>query len=107
VGDAALVDSARPVTYVSENGYRQWFSLQLPRRSPVFHLGFELQYGFCGRCETRAGRHAARLLQRRALLNTSQPIGEVARDSGFNDSTHFARKFRRRFGRPLGAPPEI
>jgi AraC family transcriptional regulator, positive regulator of tynA and feaB len=47
--------------------------------------------------------HAARLLQRRALLNTSQPIGEVACDSSFNDSTHFARKFRRRFGHPPGA----
>ena len=39
---------------------------------------------------------------RRALLNTSQPISEVAYDSGFSDYTHFARKFRRRFGRPSG-----
>jgi AraC family transcriptional regulator, positive regulator of tynA and feaB len=54
--DAALIHSARPVTSVSENGYRQWFSLQLSRRSLVSHLGFEPQYGFCGRCETCAGR---------------------------------------------------
>ena len=47
--------------------------------------------------------HAGRLLQRRALLNTSQPISEVAYDSGFSDYTHFARKFRRRFGHPPGA----
>jgi AraC family transcriptional regulator, positive regulator of tynA and feaB len=47
--------------------------------------------------------HAARLLHRRALLNTSQPISEVAYDSGFSDYTHFARKFRRRFGHPPGA----
>jgi AraC family transcriptional activator of tynA and feaB len=43
--------------------------------------------------------HAARLLHRRAFLNTRQPISEVASDSGFSDYTHFARKFRRRFGR--------
>src|ERR1700726_3069828 len=55
VGDAALVDSARPVTYVSESSYGH-FALQLPRRSLVSHLGFEPQDGFCGRCETRAGR---------------------------------------------------
>jgi AraC family transcriptional regulator, positive regulator of tynA and feaB len=56
VGDVAFVDSARPVTYVSENGYGQWFSLQLPRRSLVSHLGFEPQYSFCGRSETRTAR---------------------------------------------------
>ena len=183
------------MTYVSENGYGQWFSLQLPRRSLASHLGFEPQYGFCGRSDTRAARllfqlildavhdedstsasaerymqlaiydlvgalfaesdlpvvsshtdklftrvssiikdhfadpdfgpsevaaeagislrylqklftarnstcthfihsvrldHAARLLHRRALLNTSQPLSEVAYDSGFSDYTHFA-----------------
>ena len=55
VGDAALVDSARPVTYVSESSYGH-FALHLPRRSLVSHLGFEPGDGFCGRCETRAGR---------------------------------------------------
>jgi AraC family transcriptional activator of tynA and feaB len=30
VGDVALVDAARPVTYVSENGSDHWGSLQLP-----------------------------------------------------------------------------
>jgi AraC family transcriptional regulator, positive regulator of tynA and feaB len=208
VGDVAFVDSARPVTYVHENGDGQWFSLQLPRRSLVSHLGFQPQYSFCGRSETRAARllfqlvldavhdedatsataepymqlaiydllgalftesdlpvvsshtdklftrvtsiikdrfadpdfgpcqvaaeagislrylqklftarnstcthfihsvrldHAARLLHRRSLLNTSQPLSEVAYDSGFSDYTHFARKFRRRFGHPPGA----
>jgi AraC-like DNA-binding protein len=47
--------------------------------------------------------HAARLLQRRALLSTRQPISQIAYASGFNDYTHFARQFRRRFGHPPGA----
>ena len=44
--------------------------------------------------------HAARQLHRRRLLNTSQPISEIAYASGFSNYTHFARQFRRRFGHP-------
>jgi AraC family transcriptional regulator, positive regulator of tynA and feaB len=47
--------------------------------------------------------HAARLLHRRATLNTCQPIVEIAYDSGFSDYTYFARIFRRRFGHTPGA----
>jgi AraC family transcriptional regulator, positive regulator of tynA and feaB len=47
--------------------------------------------------------HAARLLHRRAFLNTSQPLSEIAYACGFNDYTHFARKFRHRFGSSPGA----
>jgi AraC-like DNA-binding protein len=47
--------------------------------------------------------HAARLLQRRALLNTHQSISQIAYASGFNDYSHFALQFRRRFGHPPGA----
>jgi AraC-like DNA-binding protein len=47
--------------------------------------------------------HAARLLHRRALLGTGQPLSEIAYDCGFRDYTHFARKFRHRFGYPPGA----
>lgn len=50
--------------------------------------------------------HAAHLLHRRAFLDTNQPISEIAYDSGFVDYGHFARRFRRRFGRPPGARPE-
>jgi AraC family transcriptional regulator, positive regulator of tynA and feaB len=46
--------------------------------------------------------HAADLLQRRALLNTRQPISQIAYASGFSDYTHFARQFRRRFGHSPG-----
>jgi AraC family transcriptional activator of tynA and feaB len=47
--------------------------------------------------------HAARLLHRRALLGTSQPLSEIAYGCGFRDYTHFARKFRQRFSCAPGA----
>ena len=47
--------------------------------------------------------HAARLLHRRASLGTGQPpLSQIAYACGFRDYTHFARKFRRRFGYPPG-----
>jgi AraC-like DNA-binding protein len=210
VGDVALVDAARPVTYFANNGSEPWntVTLNLPRESLVSHLGFDPPGGICRRGVTTAGRllfelirntdkaegsafspadsymqlavydlvgalfapsdpwpvsryadklfarirgvikdrfadpdfgpsevaaeagislrylqklftergstcsefvyslrldHAARLLHRRALLNTSQPLSEIAYTCGFSDYTHFARKFRRRFGHPPGA----
>jgi AraC family transcriptional activator of tynA and feaB len=210
VGDAVLIDSARPGTYVSEAPCGQWTSirLQLPRQSLLSHLGFEAPGGLCGRGGTAAGRvlfdlvrdadasdgptsspadsymqlavfdlvgalfappdpwpvsrhagklfarvrsvikdgfadpdfgpcqvaaeagislryvqklftghgstcsefiyshrldHAVRLLQRRELLGTGQPLSEIAYACGFRDYTHFARKFRHRFGYAPGA----
>jgi AraC-like DNA-binding protein len=47
--------------------------------------------------------HAARLVNRRASLGTNQPLSEIAYACGFRDYTHFARKFRHRFGHPPGA----
>jgi len=47
--------------------------------------------------------HAARLLRRRESLGSGQPLSEIAYACGFRDYTHFARKFRRRFGHPPGA----
>src|SRR4029077_1300281 len=56
--DVALVDAARPVTYVSENGSGHWGSLQLERRSLMSHLGLE------PRCPSRrSGAVAARPLR--------------------------------------------
>lgn len=40
--------------------------------------------------------HAAQLLNRRP--GKAQPLSEIARACGFRDYTHFARKFRHRFG---------
>jgi AraC-like DNA-binding protein len=47
--------------------------------------------------------HAARLLGRRESLRNAQPLSEIAYARGFHDYTHFAGKFRRRFGHPPGA----
>ena len=47
--------------------------------------------------------HATRLLYRRASLGTNQPLSEIAYACGFRDYTHFARKFRHRFGYSPGA----
>jgi AraC family transcriptional activator of tynA and feaB len=55
VGDVALIDAARPVTFLSRQRNTQWLSLRLPRKSALFHLGFEPKGGL-GRHETRAGR---------------------------------------------------
>jgi AraC-like DNA-binding protein len=55
VGDVALIDSARPVTYIND-GHEQWLSLQFPRQSLTSHLGFEPQGGLRGRPGTCAGR---------------------------------------------------
>jgi AraC family transcriptional activator of tynA and feaB len=42
--------------------------------------------------------HAARLLERRAMMKTGQPLSTIAHACGFRDYTHFARGFRHRFG---------
>jgi AraC family transcriptional regulator, positive regulator of tynA and feaB len=47
--------------------------------------------------------HAARLLHRRESLRSGQLLSEIAYACGFNDYTHFARKFRYRFGHAPGA----
>jgi AraC family transcriptional activator of tynA and feaB len=55
VGDAALVDSARPVTYLSEHAFGH-LALKLPRRSLVSHLGYNPQGGISSRGGSAAGR---------------------------------------------------
>jgi AraC family transcriptional regulator, positive regulator of tynA and feaB len=62
VGDVALIDSARPVTYLND-GREQWLSLQLPRQPLVSHLRVEPQDGFCGRARTGVGRLLYQLIR--------------------------------------------
>jgi AraC family transcriptional regulator, positive regulator of tynA and feaB len=47
--------------------------------------------------------HAARLIERRALMKTGQALSEIAYACGFRDYTQSARGFRRRFGITTGA----
>lgn len=47
--------------------------------------------------------HAAQLLNRRS--GKAQPLSEIAYGCGFRDYTHFARKFRHRFGYAPGSHP--
>src|ERR1700727_2970726 len=52
-GDVVLLDSTRPVTFISPaQDSAQWLGLQLPRRNLVSHLGFEPQGGVCVRRQT-------------------------------------------------------
>jgi AraC family transcriptional regulator, positive regulator of tynA and feaB len=46
--------------------------------------------------------YAAHLLHRRASLATDQPLSDIAHACGFADYTHFARKFRHRYGQAPG-----
>jgi AraC family transcriptional regulator, positive regulator of tynA and feaB len=64
-----------------------------------------LQKLFAARGSTFSGHvyslrldYAARLLQRRAFVKSSQPLSSIADASGFRDYAYFARSFRRRFG---------
>jgi AraC-like DNA-binding protein len=208
VGDVAILDAARPISYFAGNSGEAWntLTLNLPRRSLASHTGFDPHGGSCQRSGTPAGRllfelirgagsgeqpsspcahylelavydlvgalftpseprlssrhtgklfarirdiiragftdpdfgpstaaaeggislryvqklftergstcgefiyslrldHAARLIQRRELLGTGQPLSEIAYVCGFRDYTHFARRFRHRFGYPPG-----
>jgi AraC family transcriptional activator of tynA and feaB len=55
VGDVALVDAARPMTYLTRFRSPQWLTLRLPRKSVRSHFGFEPQ-GAVSRQRTRASR---------------------------------------------------
>jgi AraC family transcriptional activator of tynA and feaB len=58
VGDVALIESARPVTYVNNGQEKQWLVLQLPRRRLISALGFEPR----GRLRGQSGARVSRLL---------------------------------------------
>jgi AraC family transcriptional regulator, positive regulator of tynA and feaB len=80
-GDVVLLDSRRPVTFVSavQPPYGQWLGLQLPRQNLVSYLGFEPQGGACGRRQAQA----ARLLCQLALDPVSDADPALASDDNF------------------------
>jgi AraC family transcriptional regulator, positive regulator of tynA and feaB len=56
-GDVVLLDSTRPVTFISPaQDSAQWLGLQVPRQKLASHLGFAPQGGACGRRQTQAAR---------------------------------------------------
>src|SRR6201992_4195332 len=56
-GDVILLDSTRPVTFISPAQDRaKWLGLQVPRQNLASHLGFAPQGGACGRRQGAAAR---------------------------------------------------
>jgi AraC-like DNA-binding protein len=56
-GDVVLLDSTRPVTFISPaRDSAQWLGLQVPRQNLTSHLGFEPQGGVCGPRQVQASR---------------------------------------------------
>ena len=79
-GDVLLLDSTRPVTFISPAQDRaQWLGLQVPRQNLVSHLGFAPQGGACGRRQAQA----ARLLCQLALDPASDAEPALASTDGF------------------------
>lgn len=85
VGDVALVDAARPVTYSADSGSEPWntVSLSLPRRPLVAYLGFEPQSGLYRRSGTQAGRLLLDLIRTAgdgegSALSPSDPYMQLA-----------------------------
>src|ERR1700761_5843059 len=80
-GDFVLLDSTRPVTFISKAhpGSAQWLGLQVPRQNLASHLGFEPQSGVCGPRQ----KQAARLLYQLAL----DPVGDA--ESAFAPADRF------------------
>jgi AraC family transcriptional activator of tynA and feaB len=72
VGDVALVDAARPVTYLSRFSSPQWLTLRLPRKSVRSHFGFEPQGGV-SRQRTRASRLLFDLIRDADMEPTRSP----------------------------------
>jgi AraC family transcriptional regulator, positive regulator of tynA and feaB len=72
VGDVALVDAARPMTYLSRFRSPQWLTLRLPRKSVRSHFGFEPQ-GVVSRQGTRASRVLFNLIHEADMEAASSP----------------------------------
>lgn len=79
-GDVILLDSTRPVTFISPaQDSAQWLGLQVPRQNLASHLGFAPQGGACGRRQAQA----ARLLCQLALETVNDAEPAFASTDGF------------------------
>ena len=74
VGDAVLMDAARPVTTLCVDQPAQWTTFHLPRRSLIFHLGFEPRGGLCKRSDSLAGRLLFQTARSAADLDGSRSV---------------------------------
>jgi AraC-like DNA-binding protein len=82
-GDVVLLDSTRPVTFISPaQDSARWLGLQLPRQNLVSHLGFEPQGGARGQQQMQA----ARLLCQLAL----DPVGAEPASASADDFMRLA-----------------
>jgi AraC family transcriptional regulator, positive regulator of tynA and feaB len=75
VGDVALVDAARPITYLSGEEGNHWASVQLPRGTLLSYLGLEL------RCPVRSGEIAAARQLRRLLQDSAKDEQSMSRSA--------------------------
>ena len=75
VGDIALIDAARPATYLSRFRSPQWLTLRLPRKSVRSHFGFE-PHGGLSRQGTRASRLLFDLIQN-ADMETASSSADI------------------------------
>jgi AraC family transcriptional activator of tynA and feaB len=78
-GEIALIDSSRPVKYASD-GWGQWLSLHLPRKSLASYLGFEPDGGQCRSGDALPARLLRELVSYAARGNQTL-IGEIKPNS--------------------------
>jgi len=61
---------------------------------------FERQFGAAFHVTPQKFLRKLRLrIASRALIDTDEPLSEIALKCGFADQSHFSREFRRQFGR--------
>ena len=75
-GDATLIDSARPVTYLND-GQEQWLSLQLPRQPLVSRVGGRPKVPSTTSTKFRSSRRMNRLCC--AIAKFARPSGSALR----------------------------
>jgi AraC family transcriptional activator of tynA and feaB len=129
VGDIGLVDSARPVTYLSERAENQWLALRFPRKSLASHFGSEPIGGLHRSATTYGARALSNLVLESAGIAGSSPVeaehymnmaiydligalfagSESPSISAYSDKlfTRICDVIKKRFDDPDLGPPEV